>query len=146
MSPKRPSRWFATVARMLAEDHGDLQSSLDAIVHLAVDNLNACEFAGLSLAEKRKITSPASSNDLPKKVDQIQSEVGVGPCIDAIKEHEVFQTGDLRNEKRWPNFAMRAHDETGVCSIVSIRLFIEEDTMVPSISTPVPGTPSTTAT
>ncbi len=70
----------------------------------------------------------------------------MGPCIDAIKEHEVFQTGDLRNEKRWPNFAMRAHDETGVCSIVSIRLFIEEDTMVPSISTPVPGTPSTTAT
>lgn len=51
MSPKRPSRWFATVARMLAEDHGDLQSSLYAIVHLAVDNLNACEFAGITRGE-----------------------------------------------------------------------------------------------
>jgi transcriptional regulator with GAF, ATPase, and Fis domain len=120
---------FATVARTLAEDHGDLQSSLEAIVHLAVDNLDACEFAGISLVEKRKINSPASSNGLPKKVDQIQSEVSEGPCIDAIKEHEVVQTGDLRNEKRWRNFSMRAYDETGVCSIVSIRLFIEEDTM-----------------
>ncbi len=42
---------FATVARMLAEDHGDLQSSLYAIVHLAVDNLNACEFAGITRGE-----------------------------------------------------------------------------------------------
>ena len=120
---------FAAVARALAEHHDDMQSALDRIVHLAVDSLTACEFAGISLVEKGKITSPASSNDIPKKVDEIQSETGEGPCIDAIKEHEVFQTGDLRNEKRWPQFSTRAHDETGICSILSIRLFLEEDTL-----------------
>ena len=50
-------------------------------------------------------------------------------CLDAIKDHEVFQTGDLAGEERWPSFATRAHEETGICSIVSIRLFVEEDTM-----------------
>ncbi len=120
---------FATVARALAEHHDDLQNSLEKIVHLAVENLDACEFAGVSLVEKGKITSPASSNDIPKKVDHIQSETGEGPCIDAIKEHEVFKTGDLRDEKRWSQFSARAHEETGVCSILSLRLFIEEDTM-----------------
>ncbi len=96
---------FATVARTLAEGQNDLQSALDKIVNLAVDNLESCEFAGISLVEKRKITSPASSNDIPKKVDEIQSEVGEGPCIDAIKEHEIFQTGELKNESRWPKFS-----------------------------------------
>ncbi|MDQ4070676.1 MAG: GAF and ANTAR domain-containing protein [Actinomycetota bacterium] len=120
---------FATVARTLAESHGGLQSALDKIVHLAVEHLDACEFAGISLVEKGKITSPASSNDIPKKIDEIQSEVGEGPCVDAIKEHEVFQTGQLKEERRWPRFSERAHQETGVSSILGIRLFLEEDTM-----------------
>jgi transcriptional regulator with GAF, ATPase, and Fis domain len=120
---------FARVARTLAESQDDLPRSLDKIVQLAVENLDPCEFAGISLVEKDNITSPASSNDVPRRVDKIQSELGEGPCIDAIKEHEVFQTGDLRNEKRWPEFSRRAHEETGVCSILSIRLFFEEDTM-----------------
>ncbi|MDQ3642313.1 MAG: GAF and ANTAR domain-containing protein [Actinomycetota bacterium] len=120
---------FATVARTLAEHRDDVQAGLERIVRLAVDTLDACEFAGISQVEKRTITSPASSNDIPKKVDEIQSETGEGPCIDAIKEHEVFQTGDLRNERRWPQFSTRAHEETGINSILSIRLFMEEDTM-----------------
>jgi transcriptional regulator with GAF, ATPase, and Fis domain len=120
---------FATVARTLAEEQDDMNKALDKIVHLAVEHLDACEFAGISLVEKRTITSPASSNDLPKRLDEIQSETGEGPCIDAIKDHEVFQTGDLRNERRWPNFSSRGHEETGVASILSIRLFVQEDTM-----------------
>ena len=120
---------FAKVASALAADHDDLQSALDQIVRLAVENLDACEFAGITRVEKGEITSPASSNDVPRKVDEIQSATGEGPCVDAITEHEIFQTGDLRNEKRWPQFSSRAHEETGICSILSIRLFIEEDTL-----------------
>ena len=120
---------FAAVARALAEHHADMQSSLATIVQLAVENLDACEFAGISLVEHGKITSPASSNDIPKTVDKIQSETDEGPCIDAIKEHEVFQTGNLKEERRWPKFSARAHQETGVTSILSIRLFVEENTI-----------------
>ena len=120
---------FATVARTLAEDHDDLTAALEKIVHLAVDHLDACEFAGISFVEKGRITSPASSNDIPRRLDQIQSETGEGPCIEAIKEHEVFQTGDLRNAHRWPKFSSRGHDATGIASILAIRLFVEEDTM-----------------
>ena len=125
----RVAETFATVARTLAEDRQGVQGALEKIVHLAVDTLEACEFAGISFVEKRKITSPAASNDIPKKIDEIQSELGEGPCIDAIKEHELFQTADLRNEKRWPRFSTRVHEEMGVSSIVSFRLFVEEDTM-----------------
>jgi len=119
---------FGEVARSLAA-HDDPEAILTRIVHLAVQHLEACEFAGFSMVEGRRITSPASSGEVPRIVDAIQSEVDEGPCLDAIKEHAVFQTGDLAHEKRWTKFAARAHEETGVCSILSMRLFIEADTM-----------------
>lgn len=124
----RVAEMFGHVARLLA-GHESTQVTLETIVCLAVENLHSCEFAGISLVEGGRITSPASSNDVPRIVDRIQSEVGEGPCLDAIKEREVFQTPDLAAEERWPRFAGRANDETGICSILSIRLFVEEDTM-----------------
>jgi transcriptional regulator with GAF, ATPase, and Fis domain len=119
---------FGDVARVLAA-HDDVQTTLERIVTLAVEHLDACEFAGISFVEGRKISSPASSDEVPRVLDRIQSETGEGPCIDAIKEHEVFQTGDLAAEGRWPQFSRRAFDETGVQSVLSLRLFVERDTM-----------------
>ena len=119
---------FAEVARALSA-HGDLQSTLDTIVLLAVEHLEACDHAGISLVDGRDITSPASSSEIPKVVDRIQSETDQGPCIDAIKEHEMFQTGDLREEDRWPDFAQRAYDEVGIVSVLSLRLFVEQHTL-----------------
>lgn len=119
---------FGEVARSLAS-HEDQQATLTRIVHLAVEHLESCQFAGISWVEGRNITSPASSNEVPRIVDAIQAEVDEGPCLDAIKQHTVFQTGDLAGEERWPNFAARAHGATGIRSILSLRLFLEEDTM-----------------
>ena len=119
---------FGEVARVLAS-HDDMQTTLERIVNLAVEHLDSCEYAGVSFVEGRKISSPASSNEVPRILDRIQSETDEGPCIDAIKEHEVFQTGDLAAEGRWPQFSRRAFDETGVQSILSLRLFVEHDTM-----------------
>lgn len=119
---------FAEVARTLAA-HDDLPTTLNKIVGLAVRSLDACEWAGISMIEKRVITSPASSGEIPRIVDGIQSETGEGPCIDAIVDHEVFRTGDLTRETRWPLFSSRAHQETGIASILAVRLFIEADTM-----------------
>lgn len=120
---------FASVARALAEGHDEMTGALDKIVHLAVEHLEACDFAGISLVEKGTISSPASTSDIPRRLDEIQAETSEGPCIDAITDHEVFQTGDLCNERRWPNFSSRGHRETGVSSILAIRLFVERDTM-----------------
>ncbi|MDQ3384687.1 MAG: GAF and ANTAR domain-containing protein [Actinomycetota bacterium] len=118
---------FGEVARSLAV-HEDLPSTLDKIVNLAVEHLKACEYAGISLVEGRNITSPASSKEIPRIVDRIQSETDEGPCIDAIKEHAVFETGDLREEGRWPQFAQRAYEEAGIVSVLSLRLFVGEST------------------
>lgn len=119
---------FAQVARQLLSEHL-VPDTLQRIVELAVEHLEACEFAGITSIEAGRITSPASSDEVPRIVDAIQAEVGEGPCVDAIRDHEVFLTGDLIAEQRWPQFSRRAHEQTGVISILSIRLFAEHNTM-----------------
>jgi GAF domain-containing protein len=118
---------FAEVARALLEEH-DVDSTLDRVCKLAVDTVDACEAAGISIAEGKKVSSRSTTNDLPRMVDEIQSETQQGPCVDAIKEHEVFVTGSLSQEARWPDFAQRAHTATGIESVLSLRLFASEDT------------------
>ena len=119
---------FGDIARTLVAAE-DAHATLRRIVRLAVDTIDACQHCGISIVEGRNIGSPASSDEVPALVDRLQSEMGEGPCVDAIKDHEVFQTGRLSREVRWPNFAHRASTESGIESILSIRLFIEGNTM-----------------
>lgn len=119
---------LAEVARAL-EAADDVEATLTKLVHLAVETLDACDHAGISLIRRRKVTSGPRSDDIPATIDDLQTEVGEGPCLDAIRQQETFCTGRLSEDERWPDFARRAHEETGMESILSLRLFVEEDNM-----------------
>jgi len=118
---------FGEVARQLLREV-DVTSTLNRMVALAEEHLEACECAGVSIVERRKISSPAASGQTSLIMDRIQQEVDEGPCLDALRAHEIFQTGNLRRETRWPKFSQRGFDETGVLSILAVRLFAEERT------------------
>lgn len=119
---------FAEIARsLLCED--TVEATLQRIAELAVETIEHCDFAGMTLVRGRLMTTPASTTDISTRVDAIQLETGEGPCLDAIREHELFQTADLLEEDRWPRFARRAVEETQVRSMLSFRLFVEEDTL-----------------
>jgi GAF domain-containing protein len=119
------AKTFSEIARILIAE-SDPQATLQRIVALAVETIDGCEHAGISVIHGRMVTSPASSDEVPAIVDRIQSETGEGPCVDAIREHEVFQTGQLSAERRWPAFTARAIAESGIESILSLRLFAAE--------------------
>ena len=119
---------FAEVARALGAERS-VHATLTRIVELAVKTVAGCDHAGLSLVEGGRVHSAATSDSVPKLVDALQHETGEGPCLDAIREHAVFQTDDLLHEARWPKFARRAAEESGISSILAYRLFVEADTM-----------------
>jgi len=122
------SETFAEVARSLRAV-GGVQATLERIVTLAVQTIDGCDHAGVSFVQGGTVVTPAASDDVPRLVDTVQYETGEGPCLDAIREHEVFETEDLPAETRWPHFSARAAEESGVVSMVSFRLFVEEDTL-----------------
>ena len=119
---------FADVARALL-DADDVEATLKKITTLAVETIDGCDHAGVSLVQGRRISTPASSDAVPGQVDAIQYQTDQGPCLDAIREHETFKIDDLAKEDRWPKFSQRAAEETGVASMLSFRLFAEGDTL-----------------
>jgi transcriptional regulator with GAF, ATPase, and Fis domain len=119
---------FAGVALALW-DKADPDTVLDRIVHLSTEAIGSCEHAGITVVEGGTVSSPASTHGPPAIVDRLQAETGEGPCIDAIREHKTFATGRLSTEDRWPAFSGRANAESGMESILSLRLFVREDTL-----------------
>lgn len=120
---------FEDIARLLLVSP-TLDEALSRVVRAAVAVIPGCDHAGISLIHKREITTPSASDDIPLQVDAIQYEADQGPCLDAIRDHEITQADDLATETRWPDFAERAAAETAVRSVLAYRLFVrEKDTM-----------------
>ena len=120
---------FARVARTMLADERNLDTILREIVAVAVAEIDACESAGIELVEKRVVRPVVASSEVARRISEVQNEVGEGPCLSAIEEHETFRTDDLETDDRWPAFAARARTDTDVRSIIGFRLFAEEDTM-----------------
>ncbi|HEY0638761.1 MAG TPA: GAF and ANTAR domain-containing protein, partial [Pseudonocardiaceae bacterium] len=76
-----------------------------------------------------RIDTPAASDQIPLRVDAIQYEVDQGPGLDVIREHRSYVISDLAVEDRWPGFSRRVVRETGVRSMLALRLFVGEDTL-----------------
>jgi GAF domain-containing protein len=123
------ARTFADIARKLQRADSP-EESWQQIVDLAGDVLPSFEHAGVSiLREDGKIDSPAVSDDVPPTVDLIQYQENEGPCLSAIREQEMFVTGDLARERRWPRFSTRAVQEAGVRSMLCFQLFSDEENL-----------------
>lgn len=90
---------FADVARSLLVQE-KVQQTLQRVVDLAVETIEGCDHAGVTFQRDTQLSTPAASSDIPPQVDAIQYETGEGPCLDAMREHEVFASGNLRDESR----------------------------------------------
>lgn len=118
---------LSELARSL-QGEPDEAATLDAIVSAAVDNIEGAESGGISLVERKKIKTVAATAPLVEDVDRVQYKFQEGPCVDSIREHRTYRTGDVRAEARWPKFAEAAAD-AGVGSMLSFQLFTVRDTL-----------------
>lgn len=117
---------FAEIARMLAAQPSE-EATWQAIVQAALAEVTGVEAAAITVVRGDRFQTLAPSSELPPKVDAIQYELRSGPCVDAILEQTVFQTGDLVADRRWPEFGRRAAAEHGVRSMLALRIYLEGD-------------------
>jgi GAF domain-containing protein len=110
-------------------DGSDLDAMLATTCKLAVATIRGAQHCGIALVEERRVRTAGASDGVPATVDQIQYDTGEGPCLDAIRKHHVFETTDLGADERWPAFTLRAVRETGVRSMLSFRLYADDNTM-----------------
>jgi hypothetical protein len=109
-------------------------ASLYAVVgaELSADRSPAEVFAALARVAVARVNGATDAS--ARAVDAIQYELGSGPCVDALRKDVVFWTDDLATDRRWPQFAQRAVDEHGVRSMLSYRLFVENDQVVAGLN------------
>lgn len=120
---------YAAIARALSEE-GDVESTLETAVATAVDIVDGCDHAGLSLITgRKKVSTLASTDDLVVQADRLQYESGEGPCLQSMFDDEVVLSNDLGAEKRWPAWTPRARDELGIHSVLALQLFVGTDTL-----------------
>ncbi|GAB3438633.1 GAF and ANTAR domain-containing protein [Phycicoccus ginsengisoli] len=121
------ARYFAELVHAVQAD-GGRHGTLLTVCELAVKIIRA-DHASISVRRGDVISTLATTGDLPETVDRIQDETGEGPCVDGLLEHDSYATGDLCRDGRWPRFAARVAEETGLRSMLSHRLFAREGSL-----------------
>ena len=120
---------LAAIARKLVNEP-DMEDTLQRIVELAAAHLDGEVYASVSLVQQRReVQTPASSDERATRADQLQYELGEGPCLDAIWAQDTFQIDDMTTEQRYPDWARRVVEQTGIRSSLSLQLFTNEDSL-----------------
>jgi hypothetical protein len=123
------------IAEMFAELGEQLLSPLaeshfDALTRVAVARVAGAQSASVTTLRGGRFRTESATDDLSRRGDALQYELGSGPCIDAIVDATVYHPVDLRRDRRWPEFGRRVHADLGVASMVSFRLngdFLSEE-------------------
>jgi hypothetical protein len=99
------------------------ETTLVRIVAVLLQTIDHADGAGVSLVKGRVIGTAAGTSDLQRRVDELQTETGQGPCFEAIREPDarVYRIDDMSDEERWPVFCRRA-SALGVQSTIAFVL------------------------
>ena len=69
----------------------------------------------------------ASTSDVATRADDIQYQLGSGPCVDAVIKDHVFFSPDITTDQRWPTFGPVVAESAGVHSVLSNRLTLDDE-------------------
>lgn len=117
---------FAAVVLDLLHE-SDVEDTVQSIAEHAKRSL-ACDFAGIMIVRNKRIETAAATDDIVALADKIQMELGEGPCLEAIWEHDTFLVDDTQTEHRWRRFMVQVA-ELGMRSMLSIRLHASHQTL-----------------
>lgn len=119
---------FAELSRELMTE-GEEETTLKAVVERAVELIPAVDSCSVTVRRRRnRLETLASTSELALRCDQMQYALSEGPCVDAVWQEDSYLVEDVATETRWPRWAAQV-SETGVGSILSVRLSNDEETM-----------------
>lgn len=122
------SELLAAAARSMQEDTSS-EHMLETAMSAAGEMIVGCDMVGISVVRPGGIDTPAASSEAMRRIDQLQYDLGQGPCLTALRDHETTISPDLANDERWPVWGARVSEELGLASSVSYRLYTTRDTL-----------------
>lgn len=103
---------------------GDQGSAVRRLVDLAVGSIPERRYAAVTVwPTHRPPHSLAYSADVAKTVDELQYDLGEGPCLDASQAGAAaYFNVDLGEDNPWPRFSEAARAQTAVQRVLSFAL------------------------
>lgn len=98
-------------------------------VDLAVELVGGCGHAGVMMVSRDRVWSSATTDEVVRAGDELQHELGEGPCLDAIRFQHTVICHDLTWDQRWPRWGPQMVAEFGVQAILSLSLSTDRDTL-----------------
>lgn len=117
---------FEQLARAL-RSAPDEDARLQVAVASAIRLVSKCDHAGITINEKGGLFTRVSSDDFVRRANELQYELGEGPCLSVRKDQDTMIVVDLATEERWPEWAPQVHHEFGASSMMSLLVFTDDD-------------------
>ena len=120
-----PATVFAALAEIIYQG-SDVKEMYAAICVAATLAIRGCDHASLLMNENGRYVTVGASDELAKKIDQMELSAGDGPCLDAIEEETPQIDTDLTTSSLWPSLAARLVAETPVRGAMGFRLLVNK--------------------
>jgi len=100
-------------------------TAMQAVADVAARRVAGAEAASITTYRDGQFHTVAATDERAREADEIQYELGSGPCVDAIVDQTLYHPRDLTRDQRWPHFGARV-SELGIASMLSYRLRLEQ--------------------
>src|SRR5699024_7536191 len=104
----------------------DEDARIKLVVDAAVTLVARCDHAGVTINRQRSLVTRVSSDEVVQRANELQPELGEGPCRDVRRDQNTLATPALDQDRRWPTWAPRVHDELDVTSLMSLLVYTDE--------------------
>jgi GAF domain-containing protein len=115
-----------SLSRVNLTDGTDLESLLARVADLAVEQLDGCDMAGVTMMGVEGPTTAVFTDPTAPDIDVAQYRSGHGPCLEAFRTGTMLRIDDTADDDRWPDFAASALAH-GIRSTLSLPLQVEDE-------------------
>jgi len=103
------------------------EDALDELLVNLLAHIPCAQYAGVTLTTSGGDVQTLSATDrYPAILDDIQRQLGEGPCLAAAWKHHVVRLDDIAAEERWPSYCLEVAATTPIRSILAFELFTGE--------------------
>jgi hypothetical protein len=105
----------------------NIEDTLSAIAAASKDSLPGFDEVGISTIDNHgNIHTRAGTGELVWELDQIQYELGQGPCVDSLHKDPVVAVPGIQHEERWPQYVPQAV-RRGLKAQLGMRLYLDHE-------------------
>lgn len=119
-----PATVFSALAEILYSG-SDPSEVYTAICVAATVLIPGCDHASVMLRQAQNYITIAATSEVAARIDELERQLGQGPCVDAIDEQRPQIEADLRAGSCWPQLAETVLAGTPVRGVMAFRLLID---------------------